>query len=253
MSQNFAIEKDGTLRIFRLIKKGSKTRYGGGGTTTKNRTVSARCDEFKKPQLLGFIQKHFGKRVDDTVEVVVQKPLGKLTNKELCAYLKQRVASRNNNATVRKIKETLNERAQANLAKYAKYRAGATSGTRRAHMKERYNALAKERAYPTRRATCKELSRKQIARLLGEKYSSSKHASKREMCRRAQDLKRRGIISYPAYANRDKKIDRKEMKRKIKAATATAQKKRKRAAANSNSNQSNKSRQPKHIRFNNSN
>jgi len=249
MSQNFAIEKDGTLRIFRLIKKGSKTRYGGGGTTTKNRTVSARCDEFKKPQLLGFIQKHFGKKVDDTVEVVVQKPLGKLTNKELCAYLKQRVASRNNNnAAVRKIKETLNERARETLAQYTKYRAGATPGTRRAHMKERYNALANAnvRAYPTRRATCKELSRKQIARLLGEKFSPTKHASKRKMCRRAQGLKRRGIISYPAYANRDKKIDRKEMKRKIEAATATAQKKRKRAAANSNSNQS---REPKHIRF----
>ena len=218
--KKFAIEQNGTLRIFRTIKKGSNTRYKGNpktgkigtGKTTKNRTVSARCGELKKPELRALIRNHFGKGVNDEVNVVVRKKVGTLTNKQLCAYIKQRVSQNNNTNALNAVKNKLNTQIQENLQKYNKLKANNRQGIRR-----RYNTLAKNNAYPTRRAECKDLSHKQLARMLGKKSSK---ATRKKLCARATNLSQRGVIKFPPYANKNAKINRKAAKRAIRGAGA---------------------------------
>tara|TARA_B100000073_G_scaffold323624_1_gene305841 strand:- start:599 stop:1363 length:765 start_codon:yes stop_codon:yes gene_type:complete len=249
--KKFAIEQNGTLRIFRKIKKGSKTRYKGNpktgvrgtGKTTKNRTVSARCGELKKPDLLKVVRKHFNKRVNDEVNVVVHKKVGALTNKELCAYIKQRVSQNNNTNALNAVKNKLNTQIQS-LQKYNKLRAGNRQGIRR-----RYNSLAKNNTYPTRRAGCKELSLVQLARVIGEKYKKGKPEHTRaRLCERATDLSKRGVIKFPRYANKNARINRKAAKRAIKSAQ--------RQRTNTNTNTSSSSSRMtnnsarRHVRFN---
>ena len=218
--KKFAIEQNGTLRIFRTIKKGSNTRYKGNpktgkigtGKTTKNRTVSARCGELKKPELRALIRNHFGKGVNDEVNVVVHKKVGTLTNKQLCAYIKQRVSQNNNTNALNAVKNKLNTQIQENLQKYNKLKANNRQGIRR-----RYNTLAKNNAYPTRRAECKDLSHKQLARMLGKKSSK---ATRKKLCARATNLSQRGVIKFPPYANKNAKINRKVAKKAVRGAGA---------------------------------
>ena len=212
--KRFAIEQNGTLRIFRTIEKGSKTRYKGGtGKTTKNRTVSARCGELNKEDLRALIREHFKRGVNDEVNVVVRKKVGALTNKQLCAYIKQRVSQKNNNTNeLNAVTNKLNTQIQENLQKYNKLKANNRQGIRR-----RYNTLAKNNAYPTRRAECKDLSHKQLARMLGKKSSK---ATRKKLCARATNLSQRGVIKFPPYANKNAKINRKAAKRAIRGAGA---------------------------------
>ena len=219
--KQFAIEQNGTLRIFRTIEKGSKTRYKGGtGKTTKNRTVSARCGELNKEDLRALIRKHFKRGVNDEVNVVVRKKVGALTNKQLCAYIKQRVSQKNNNTNeLNAVKNKLNTQIQENVQKYNKLKAGNRQGIRR-----RYNRLANNNAYPTRRAECKDLSHKQLARMLGVKKvrrGKSEH-SRARLCARAKNLSQRGVVKFPPYANKNKEnaINRKAAKKAIKVNTA---------------------------------
>jgi len=219
--KQFAIEQNGTLRIFRTIEKGSKTRYKGGtGKTTKNRTVSARCGELNKEDLRELIRKHFKRGVNDEVNVVVRKKVGALTNKQLCAYIKQRVSQKNNNTNeLNAVKNKLNTQIQENVQKYNKLKAGNRQGIRR-----RYNRLANNNAYPTRRAECKDLSHKQLARMLGVKKvrrGKSEH-SRARLCARAKNLSQRGVVKFPPYANKNKEnaINRKAAKKAIKVNTA---------------------------------
>ena len=214
--KQFAIEQNGTLRIFRTIEKGSKTRYKGGtGKTTKNRTVSARCGELNKEDLRELIRKHFKRGVNDEVNVVVRKKVGALTNKQLCAYIKQRVSQKNNNTNeLNAVTNKLNTQIQENLQKYNKLKANNRQGIRR-----RYNTLAKNNAYPTRRAECKDLSHKQLARMLGKKSSK---ATRKKLCARATNLSQRGVIKFPPYANKNNKnaINRRAAKKAVKVNTA---------------------------------
>lgn len=211
--KKFAIEQNGTLRIFRTIKKGSNTRYKGGtGKTTKNRTVSARCGELNKEDLRALIREHFKRGVNDEVNVVVRKKVGALTNKQLCAYIKQRVSQNNNTNALNAVKNKLNTQIQENLQKYNKLKANNRQGIRR-----RYNTLAKNNAYPTRRAECKDLSRKQLARMLGKKSSND---TRKKLCARATNLSQRGVIKFPPYANKNAKINRKAAKKAVKVNTA---------------------------------
>ena len=212
--KKFAIEQNGTLRIFRTIEKGSKTRYKGGtGKTTKNRTVSARCGELNKEDLRALIREHFKRGVNDEVNVVVRKKVGALTNKQLCAYIKQRVSQKNNNTNeLNAVTNKLNTQIQENLQKYNKLKANNRQGIRR-----RYNTLAKNNAYPTRRAECKDLSHKQLARMLGKKSSND---TRKKLCARATNLSQRGVIKFPPYANKNAKINRKVAKKAVRGAGA---------------------------------
>lgn len=244
--KRFAIEQNGTLRIFRKIKKGSKTRYrasGHSGKTTKNRTVSARCGELKKPDLLKVVRKHFNKRVNDEVNVVVHKKVGALTNKELCAYIKQRVSQNNNTNALNVVKNKLNTQIQS-LQKYNKLRAGNRQGIRR-----RYNTLAKNNAYPTRRAGCKELSLVQLARVIGEKYKKGKPEHTRaRLCARATELSKRGVVKFPRYANKNARINRKAAKRAIRRVGAQRTNTNTNTSSSSSRMTNNSAR--RHVRFN---
>lgn len=220
--KKFAIEQNGTLRIFRTIKKGSNTRYKGNpktgkigtGKTTKNRTVSARCGELNKEDLRALIREHFKRGVNDEVNVVVRKKVGALTNKQLCAYIKQRVSQKNNTNELNAVTNKLNTQIQENLQKYNKLKANNRQGIRR-----RYNTLAKNNAYPTRRAECKDLSHKQLARMLGKKSSK---ATRKKLCARATNLSQRGVIKFPPYANKNNKnaINRRAAKKAVNVNTA---------------------------------
>ena len=251
--KKFAIEQNGTLRIFRKIKKGSKTRYKGNpktgvrgtGKTTKNRTVSARCGELKKPDLLKVVRKHFNKRVNDEVNVVVHKKVGALTNKQLCAYIIQRVSQKNNNTNeLNAVTNKLNTQIQENLQKYNKLKANNRQGIRR-----RYNSLAKNNTYPTRRAGCKELSLVQLARVIGKTYKKGKPEHTRaRLCARATELSKKGVIKFPRYANKNATINRKAAKRAIRI----AQRQRTNTTTNTSSSSSRMTNNSarRHVRFN---